>query len=269
MSHSIYPTNSLLCNLPFIVLGIGYEDNQPHILRKEGFPVPQIFICKSGEGVLKVNEIEYIIKQDSFFFLAANTPHEYYGNTNKWEVNWISFSGNQIDNVLSELKFEGTVVDTLGNIHKIEALFKRIYDILKSDDPFGRITSSRILYDILVEFYITIHNSNAAISDGNRIINAVKHYIDEHYDQNITLEELSTLMDITPQYLCRLFKKHLHLRPFQYIAMKRIQNAKTLLSDNKLSIQEIAHKVGFSDCSYFCAIFKKYEMISPSEFKGL
>ena len=56
MSCSIYPINSSNCNLPVIVFGIGYEDNQPHVMRREGYPIHQIFICKNGEGTLKVNE---------------------------------------------------------------------------------------------------------------------------------------------------------------------------------------------------------------------
>ena len=51
--------------------------------------------------------------------------------------------------------------------------------------------------------------------------------------------------------------------------MKRIQDAKKMLSDTNMSVNDIAHSVGYNDCSYFCAIFKRYEMISPSEFRGL
>jgi AraC family transcriptional regulator, arabinose operon regulatory protein len=42
-----------------------------------------------------------------------------------------------------------------------------------------------------------------------------------------------------------------------------------MLSENMLSVNDIAHLVGYNDCSYFCAVFKKYEMISPTEFRGL
>lgn len=69
MSYSINPIIPSTYNLPFIVIGIGSEDNQQHILRTEGYPIPQIFICKSGEGTLKVNENIFTIKKDSFFYL--------------------------------------------------------------------------------------------------------------------------------------------------------------------------------------------------------
>lgn len=270
MSKIIYPINPPTCNLPILVMGIGYEDNQPHMQRRDGHLIHQLFICKSGEGTLRVNDKTHIINKGSFFYLKANSPHEYYGNSDKWEVRWISFSGNQIDDILTELKFDITKVGVLSNIDKIEASFKKIYISLKSEDISGKYIASSVLYEILVDLYTMIHTKQEdETSEGNSIINLIKLYIDEHYNQDITLEELSNLVNITPQYLCKLFKIHLNLRPFQYITMKRIQYAKKMLSDYTMSVKDVAHMVGFSDCSYFCAIFKKYEMVTPMQFRGL
>ena len=270
MSYSIYPIIPPTCNLPVIVFGIGYEDNQPHILRREGFPIPQIFICKSGEGTLKVDENVFIIKKGSFFYLMPNTPHEYYGNTDKWEVEWIAFSGNQVDNILAELKFDRSKVGILSNFDKIQSFFNKIFVTMRLDDNSGKFISSSVLYEILVELYTMMHSKHEVETlEGKRIVDDVKLYIDDHYNQYISIDELSELVTVTPQYLCKMFKRYLNLRPFQYIAMKRIQHAKNLLLYNNMSVNDIAHWVGYNDCSYFCAIFKKYEMISPSEFRGL
>lgn len=269
MSYSIYPINSPSSKLPIQVVGIGYEDNQPHVCRKDGFPLPQIFICISGEGILKVNDTIYTITRGSFFFLAANTPHEYYSISDKWEVEWIVLSGNQTDNILAELRLDQTLVVKCNHIEKIEDLYQKIITSLKSDDSVGAVISSGILYEVLGHlFQIVYQNHRDENSEIHNKINKVKLYIDEHYNQEISLEELSSLVDITPQYLCRIFKKYTNLRPFQYITMKRIQKAKILLSDNKLSVYEVAHLVGFNDCSYFCSIFKRNEMMSPTEFRG-
>lgn len=269
MGYSLYPLNPLSCNLPVTVFGIGFEDNQPHVQRKEGFPIPQLFICKSGEGTLRVKGNDFLIKRGSFFLLMPNIPHEYYGNTDRWEVRWLAFSGNQADSILTELKLDSTITGILADLSKIEIFFKKIYTALQADDSSGRIIASGLLYEMLVELFTIRYAKQAEGSEGNRIIQQLMLYIDEHYNQDITLEELSAYVSITPQYLCKLFQKHLNLRPFQYITMKRIQCAKKMLSDNTLSVQEIAHMTGYKDCSYFCAVFKKYEMLSPTQFRGL
>ena len=59
------------------------------------------------------------------------------------------------------------------------------------------------------------------------------------------------------------------MRPFEYLARKRVSQAKVLLLEDKLNVNEIARAVGYNDCSYFCAVFKKHEMLSPAEFRSL
>jgi len=272
MSSSIYPINSPNCKLPFIVDGIGYEDNQPHVLRREGYPTHQLFICKYGEGTLHVGDKTYSINKGSYFYLLPQSQHEYFGNSDHWELRWISFSGNQIQDVLNELKLSLNEVGFLNfeDMNTIETFFKHITASLKTDETSGKLVASRTLYELLIELYILRQGTkdNKSI-DGNPFVRTTKAYIDEHFTQTISLEDLSNLVNITPQYLCKLFKRHLNLRPFQYVTMKRLQYAKKLLLESSLSINDIAHLTGFSDFSYFCALFKKYEKISPTQFRGL
>jgi YesN/AraC family two-component response regulator len=94
-------------------------------------------------------------------------------------------------------------------------------------------------------------------------------YIDEHSDSIFSLEDLSEKIGVSPQYLCKLFKKHLNMRPFEYVTKKRIQAAKGLLVENKFAESEIAARCGFNSFSYFCAVFKRYEKITPTEFRSL
>ena len=59
------------------------------------------------------------------------------------------------------------------------------------------------------------------------------------------------------------------MRPFEYLAKRRIQKAKLMLVQDKYTVNEIAQIVGYNDCSYFCSVFKKHEGISPAEFRAL
>lgn len=269
MSHSIYPLNPYSLKLPLIVFAIGYENNQPPVIRKDGFPMPQLFICLSGEGTLIVNGKAFIITEGSFFFLFPNIPHEYYGNTDPWEVYWIAFSGTESEHLLSELNFHKNPTGLLKNLNAMEALFKRIFLVLKTDENSGKLAASSALYEIFAELYAAVQKPAESALKENDILNTVRAFIDLNYNKTISLEELSGLVHMTPQYLCRLFKKHMNMRPFQYIAMTRIQHAKKLLSDKSLSIAEVAQLSGYDDCSYFCSVFKRYERISPSEFRSI
>ena len=97
----------------------------------------------------------------------------------------------------------------------------------------------------------------------------VINYIDTNYYKELTLVELAELIDLSPQYLCRLFKDCYAMRPFEYLAKRRIQKAKLMLVQDKYTVNEIAQIVGYNDCSYFCSVFKKHEGISPAEFRAV
>ena len=121
----------------------------------------------------------------------------------------------------------------------------------------------------MVENVFQAENIGHVVSQKLNQLSPVIEYIDKNYQKDITLVELADLIDLSPQYLCRLFKECLNIRPFEYLARKRVQQAKLLLLEGRWNINEIASMVGYNDCSYFCAVFKKHEMLSPAEFRSL
>lgn len=82
-----------------------------------------------------------------------------------------------------------------------------------------------------------------------------------------TAKELAALYGITPEHFIRSFKKSYQKTPARYRTAHRIQAAKNLLQDTRLSVGIIAELCGYSDALYFARIFKKSEGISPSEYR--
>ena len=73
----------------------------------------------------------------------------------------------------------------------------------------------------------------------------------------------------SPSYLGKLFKKEMDCGILDYINEVRIQNAKTMLKETSLSIQEVSGKAGFSSSTAFIRIFKKLTGITPGEYRKL
>ena len=69
MSRFAYPLNPFDPDLPLCIFGIGREDDQPPVIRKNGFPFPQLFFCLSGKGTLEVNGKSFPVKEGSFCIL--------------------------------------------------------------------------------------------------------------------------------------------------------------------------------------------------------
>lgn len=89
----------------------------------------------------------------------------------------------------------------------------------------------------------------------------------ESIDNTIALGELAEEFGVSRGYLSNILKKELGMPFSEYLIGKRIQKAKELLLDDKLSIEEIAEKVGYNDYFYFLKAFKKNTGTSPSKYR--
>ena len=74
-------------------------------------------------------------------------------------------------------------------------------------------------------------------------------------------------MDISPYYFSKLFKQEVGETFIEYLTRTRIRNARRLLEDPRHSIKEVCMLCGYSDPNYFSRIFKKYEGMTPSEYR--
>ena len=92
-------------------------------------------------------------------------------------------------------------------------------------------------------------------------------YIEINYMSRITIPEIANYLSITPEYACNLFRAATNETIISYLNKKRISKAKNLMQNGGISIQYVALMTGYESISYFSRTFKKYEGISPSEFK--
>jgi AraC-like DNA-binding protein len=99
-------------------------------------------------------------------------------------------------------------------------------------------------------------------------VQELKHLIQDHIDDNLSLKELSKDLEINPSYLSREFSRYFGDLSFgEYIRKQRIEKAIDLMRTPNYSLTEIAYLTGFSDQSHFTRIFKKHTGESPSEYR--
>ena len=98
-------------------------------------------------------------------------------------------------------------------------------------------------------------------------LNIIK-YINEHYNSyDLSLEDISKNTFLTPAYICVIFKDYTGKTVNKYITEYRIIQAKELLKDSNIKMNDIALKVGYKDGNYFAKIFKKETSYTPSEYR--
>ena len=92
-------------------------------------------------------------------------------------------------------------------------------------------------------------------------------YINNHYMENITLEELACNVHLSRHYLVHLFKSETGFTPFEYIMTTRLEQAKRMLAFTQLSVADIASECGFDSSSYFCRRFRAAFGKTPKSFR--
>ena len=150
-----------------------------------------------------------------------------------------------------------------------EAVQHHAYDYLLK--PIKEEDLSRVMTGILNEMGDSEGSGEMGEEESHpaydHMIDNVISEIREHYMEDISLTSLSAKYNISMGHLSKMIKESLKVNFSDYIASLRIQRAKELLRDDRLSIQEIAEIVGYNDYFYFTKVFKRVEGISPSKYR--
>ena len=105
-------------------------------------------------------------------------------------------------------------------------------------------------------------------SKGHAVYEAIRDYIDNHFQESITRESVAKEFYICPNYLSQLFYSKGGIKFQDYLIQARLEKAKYLLKKYDMKVKEIAHTCGFKDSNYFCRAFRKNTNRSPSEYRA-
>ena len=98
-------------------------------------------------------------------------------------------------------------------------------------------------------------------------VSIVVSLIEMHFARDVRLEELCSVVNLSPCHLTHLFKATLGISPTKYLKSIRMQHAQDLLDHSFLSVKEIGMRVGMSDTSHFVRDLKKAYGLSPAEYR--
>ena len=255
--------------LPFQLVGAGCDFYQYPIERPFGFLVYQWIQTISGAGELVSLGRRYRVGSGEGMLLYPQEEHAYHALEEPWYVHWMSFSGHHIESMLHYVGMDRTGVYRVSEPAVIESLIRKALSTLKSDYPLRGIDGSAIVYQIMLDFLK--YGQVDGIESHNNSIMRLKPALDlieERLDQPLTLEEIADSVGVTPQYFCDIFRSFTSHRPMEYVNQRRVDRAKHLLIiEPKTRIHDVARRVGFESDSYFATVFKRFEGVSPRQYR--
>jgi len=122
------------------------------------------------------------------------------------------------------------------------------------------------LVKILDRFLDTVYESRN--KRNFKLINEAIKYIKENaHDPSLSLDKVADAVHVSPFYLSHLFRDELGITFISYVTEVRLDLAKKLLKETRLTVAQVAERVGYSDASYFSRVFKKYVKVTPGKFR--
>lgn len=165
------------------------------------------------------------------------------------------------------------------------AAFERTFGLGQQEEQTGeafhvfnefarRMALCRSVEDLeewIVELAATAENLSSERDSGSTagMVKKVLAYINENYQRELSLTELSRIIFLSPDYFSRVFKEQVGFTFSEYILRMRIDKAKELLAETDLPMGEVGRKVGYPDPNYFSRIFGRVAGVSPSRYRQM
>ena len=229
----------------------------------------EMFFILSGEGVIELQRHSFPVSGRSLVIINPGVMHcEQSSPANPME--YIVLGGENLEMAANE---QGYVLTHFHRDWETVAGCLRfmLQEVRAGQEGYSQVCQRLleiILLRILRRSGLALATEAAGQGD-SRECDIVRRYIDEHFKENISLDQLAELAHINKYYLVHTFRKTYGTSPINYLISRRIQESRFLLTNSNHSLSQIARILGFSSLSYFSQSFRRAEGVSPLEYRKM
>lgn len=223
------------------------------------------FILK-GKGQYQVGGKCFTIYKNEAFLIKPQEITIYQADAeDPWEYVWIAFDGEEAEGLLK--KYNLGAEQYVCSMNENAPIRERLYAIAEC---FTRGNASR--EELIGYFYLIFSGIRREAEEGSEsydisyFLKAEK-YVRHNYSYHIHITDIARHVGVNRTYLYKIFMKHAGQSPKRYLTRYRIETAKEMLLNTKLTVTEIALSSGFHDSSGFCKAFDRAEGTSPMAFR--
>ena len=268
---------------------------RPHTSKREKLQSYLCFMVEDGEGELVYEGKKYELRSGDVVFIDCRKAYSHSTGMNPnaglWSLRWCHFYGPSMPAIYAKYCERGGLPVIRGadvsvdlargadmgrrddvscgvDVSQYAAILTDIYALASSSDYIRDMRINGKLNDLLTLLMESSWHREAHTNAPKKMeISRVKSFLDEHYEEKLSLESVASHFFIDKHYLARLFKEQYGVTLVTYLQQVRITHAKRMLRFTDKSIEEIGLECGIGELNYFSRVFKKLEGVSPSEFR--
>ena len=230
----------------------------PHTSTRSGLVSYLCFLVLEGEGSLTYDGRQYSLKLGDCVFTDCRKTYSHSTSDCLWSLSWCHFYAPFMPAIYEKYKERGGLpVFHPENPDAFQKIFVQLYELAASSDYIRDMRINESLSALLNLLMQESWNpDHVAVSKKRMELAAVKAYMDEHYTQKLTLDDLEAQFFINKYYLLKIFKETYGMTISSYLISKRITRAKQLLRFTQMTIDEVGCAVGMDGAGYFSRMFK-------------
>ncbi|MEF3302900.1 AraC family transcriptional regulator [Paenibacillus sp. GYB003] len=234
--------------------------------------IHKFYYMLDGEGRFKLGDTVYEARAGQLYLLPAGVQQTLTTSASRpCYKYWCHFTAAIGElNPFQMLKLPFVIEVGGAEADAVETMFADLVAHMRRKELAASLKVKSILYDLL-HFYmercdITEVRTKATLTYEK--MKAAAAYMRDHMASEVTVEELSRLFHLTPNYFAQQFKAMLGVSPIQYLKRIRLAKAVELLRATDMSVTEVAAAVGM-ELHYFSRLFKSSQNFSPKDYRQL
>ncbi len=225
---------------------------------------------EKGHGCFKKGKCQWDLFPGTAYVCCGHEPDVSYfyppDSQEPWTFWWLSFKGESAENMLSDL------INNYGSIYQISPehpVIKRFNEWLEHDNINQFLTpyqGSSMIFD-LINMLAEVYNRGLDVQDQSQLIIKAKQLILKRFKKDISCHEIASALGISREHFSRQFKQEAGISPIEFIIKCKINEACGMLKETNMNCKEIAFNLGYENASNFIRAFKKYQGMTPIEFR--
>lgn len=243
----------------------------PHTSKRKGLKSYLFFMVLDGSGTMTYDGVTQQLREGDCVFIDCRKEYSHCSSEDLWTLAWVHFYGPTMSAIYDKyLDRGGTPVFQCNRIDEYRELLQDVFDTAAAESYVRDVRLSEKLTSliaVLMEDAWNPREKNAYLGQKRMSLVELKKYIDEHYQEKLSLESLANRFYINKNYLTKIFKEEYGVTVNVYICQVRITKAKSLLRFTQMTVEEIAYEVGFPDQNYFSRVFKRVEGTTPGQYR--
>lgn len=221
-----------------------------------------------GRGQIEIDNEIYKLTSGDAFLVDIPSKHHYYfpDDSTDWEFIFITLYGDEVEKCFNLLKNKiGQVIYLDTNSPPIEHLFTLLEKAAanSSQDAYESSADAYTFIMKLISYALNAKNPSWPESISRSIL-----FIQQHYAEAITLDDIVEVTEMSKYHFTRLFQQCTHVTPMKFVTKIRMEQAMRLLKNETLTIEEIAREVGYANGNYFNKVFRSFIGVAPGKYRN-